>query len=51
MGVYHVWSKQHLARYVHEIAFRWRHRKTTDEARREAALKQIGGKRLKYRDS
>lgn len=49
MGVYHVWSRQHLGRYIHEIAFRWRHRHTTDENRREVALRQIGGKRLKYR--
>lgn len=48
-GVYHVWSKQHLARYCHEFAFRWKYREVTDEARREAALKQIGGKRLKYK--
>jgi transposase-like protein len=48
-GVYHLWSKQHLPRYCHEFAFRWRHRKATDAQRREAALRQIGGKRLKYR--
>jgi hypothetical protein len=48
-GVYHSWSKQHLGRYIHEIAFRWRHRKTDDQQRREAALRQIGGKRLKYK--
>jgi transposase-like protein len=47
-GVYHLWSEQHLERYCNEFAFRWKHRHTTDEARREAALRQIGGKRLKY---
>jgi transposase-like protein len=51
MGIYHVWNKHHLGRYITEIAFRWRHRKTTDEARRETALSQIGGKRLKYKTS
>jgi transposase-like protein len=50
-GVYHSWSKQHLGRYIHEIAFRWRFRKTNDENRREAAIRQIGGKRLKYKTS
>jgi transposase-like protein len=48
-GVYHLWSEQHLARYCSEFSFRWQHRDTTDELRREAALKQIGGKRLKYK--
>jgi len=49
MGIYHVWSKQHLGRYLSEIQFRWQYRKTNDEQRREAALRQIGGKRLKYK--
>jgi hypothetical protein len=34
-----------------EIGFRWKYRKATDELRREAALKQISGKRLKYKTS
>jgi transposase-like protein len=49
MGIYHSWSKTHLARYCHEFSFRWKHRKVTDADRREAALRGIGGKRLKYR--
>jgi transposase-like protein len=47
-GVYHMWSKQHLHRYCHEFSFRWNYRKQNDGARREALIKQIGGKRLKY---
>jgi transposase-like protein len=47
-GVYHMWSKQHLHRYCHEFSFRWNYRKQSDGVRREALIKQIGGKRLKY---
>lgn len=47
-GVYHQWSKKHLHRYCAEYDFRWNHRKISDSARTEAALSQIGGKRLMY---
>jgi transposase-like protein len=48
-GVYHMWSKQHLHRYCHEFSFRWNHRKVSDGMRREAAIRLISGKRLKYK--
>lgn len=47
-GVYHQMSKKHLHRYCAEYDFRWNHRKISDSARTEAALLQIGGKRLMY---
>lgn len=47
-GVYHQMSKKHLHRYCAEYDFRWNHRKISDSARTEAALKSIGGKRLMY---
>jgi transposase-like protein len=47
-GVYHQMSKKHLHRYCAEYDFRWNHRKISDSARTEAALQQIGGKRLMY---
>jgi transposase-like protein len=51
MGTYHHVSEAHLQRYCTEFDFRFTHRRTTDEERAEAALKQVGGKRLMYRDS
>jgi ISXO2-like transposase domain len=47
-GVYHKMSKKHLHRYCAEYGFRWNHRKINDSARTEAALSQIGGRRLMY---
>jgi ISXO2-like transposase domain len=38
-----------LARYVAESVFRWNHRQRNDSERREAAIKQAPGKRLKYK--
>jgi transposase-like protein len=48
-GVYHLMTKPHLHRYVAEYAFRWNHRLVPDSERREAAIKQAPGKRLKYK--
>jgi hypothetical protein len=48
-GVYHSMSKPHLHRYVAEYAFRWNHRQAKDSERRDAAIKQAPGKRLKYK--
>ncbi len=50
-GVYHMMSKQHLHRYCAEFSFRWNWRKQTDGIRREAAIRQIVGKRLKYQEA
>lgn len=47
-GVYHQMSKRHLHRYCAEFTFRWNHRKSTDTQRMEAAMAQVGGKRLLY---
>jgi hypothetical protein len=47
-GVYHLMSKGHLHRYCAEFGFRWNYRQKSDAARREAAIKQAEGKRLKY---
>lgn len=47
-GVYHQFSKKHLFRYCDEFTFRWNHRKATDTQRMEAAMAQVGGKRLLY---
>lgn len=47
-GIFHQLSKKHLHRYCSEFAFRWTHRKVSDGKRTEAAISQIGGKRLMY---
>ncbi len=47
-GSFHHVSRQHLHRYCDEFAFRWNHRKTTDAARTEAALRLAPGCRLTY---
>jgi len=49
IGTYHHVSEAHLQRYCTEFDFRFSHRKTTDDERAAAALKQIGGKRLTYK--
>jgi transposase-like protein len=50
-GVYHHVSKQHLHRYLNEFDFRYNARFVSDVERRDSAIKQVGGKRLTYRDS
>jgi transposase-like protein len=49
VGTFHHVGEQHLQRYVTEFDFRYNLRKTSDAERADAALKQIGGKRLTYR--
>lgn len=49
IGTYHHVSEQHLQKYCTEFDFRFTHRFSTDEQRANAALAQIGGKRLTYR--
>jgi len=48
-GTFHHVSHEHLHRYCDEFAFRWNGRTLTDADRRDAALKQVEGKRLMYR--
>jgi transposase-like protein len=52
VGTYHHVSEAHLQRYCTEFDFRFSYRTAagyTDHERANAALKQIGGKRLTYR--
>ena len=50
-GVYHHVGKHHLHRYLSEFDFRYNARDVSDVERRDLAIKQVGGKRLMYRDS
>jgi transposase-like protein len=50
-GTFHHVSEQHLDRYVDEFAFRYNNREITDAERTAKALKKVGGKRLKYKDT
>lgn len=50
MGSFHHVSKRHLHRYLAEFDFRWNHRKISDSDRTIEAVKNIGGKRLRYKD-
>ncbi|NOY43690.1 MAG: IS1595 family transposase [Planctomycetes bacterium] len=50
-GVYHSMSKAHIHRYCAEYGFRWNHRMVSDSSRRDAAIRRISGKRLKYKTS
>jgi transposase-like protein len=50
-GVYHHVGKQHLHRYLSEFDFRYNARDVSDVERRDSAIRQVGGKRLLYRDS
>jgi hypothetical protein len=50
-GVYHHVSKRHPNRHLSEFDFRYNSRQVSDAERRDLAIKQVGGKRLKYRDS
>ena len=48
-GTFHHISEGHMHRYCDEFAFRWNGRTVTDAERRDAALRQVEGKRLTYR--
>ena len=48
MGTFHHISKEHLAQYCGEFAFRWNYKKSTDTERAFAALASAQGKRLVY---
>jgi hypothetical protein len=50
-GVYHHVGQNHLHRYLTEFDFRYNARDVSDVERRDIAIAQTGGKRLKYRDS
>jgi len=51
MGTFHSVSRKHLPNYLNEFSFRWNTRKMDDGQRVSAAIKQIDGKRLQYRES
>lgn len=51
MGTFHSVSKKHLPNYLNEFEFRWNTRKLNDGQRVSAAIKQVDGKRLQYRES
>ena len=51
MGTFHSVSRKHLPNYLNEFQFRWNTRKMDDGHRVAAAIKQIDGKRLEYRES
>jgi len=51
MGTFHSISRKHLPNYLNEFQFRWDTRKMDDGQRVAAAIKQIDGKRLEYRES
>jgi hypothetical protein len=42
-------SREHMAKYAGEFAFRWNHRAITDGARMVKAVESTEGKRLTYR--
>ena len=50
-GVCHHVGKQRLHRYLSEFDFRYNAREVSDVERRDLSIKQVVGKRLKYRDS
>jgi transposase-like protein len=51
MGTFHSISKKHLPNYLNEFEFRYNTRKVNDAERVSRAIKQVEGKRLKYRES
>jgi hypothetical protein len=50
MGTFHNISRKHLHRYVAEFDFRWNTRKLDDGARTATAIRQVEGKRLRYKE-
>jgi transposase-like protein len=51
MGTFHSISSKHFPNYLNEFEFRWNTRKLNDGERVSAAIKQMDGKRLEYRES
>ena len=51
MGTFHSVSKKHLPNYLNEFEFRHNTRKLDDGKRVAAAIRQVDGKRLTYRES
>ncbi len=51
IGAWHHISREHLAKYANEFAFRWNTRKMTDGSRLVAAVGTIAGKRLTYKQA
>jgi hypothetical protein len=51
MGTFHSVSRKHLQNYLNEFQFRWNTRKMNDGERVSAAIKNVDGKRLEYRES
>jgi hypothetical protein len=51
MGTFHSIARKHLPNYLNEFEFRWNTRKLDDGQRVSAAIKQVDGKRLQYRES
>jgi transposase-like protein len=51
MGTFHSISRKHIPNYLNEFEFRWNTRKLDDGQRVSRAVKQVDGKRLKYRES
>lgn len=49
IGAWHHISREHLARYANEFAFRWNTRHDTDSSRLKTFARWIEGKRLTYR--
>lgn len=51
MGTFHSVTRKHLPNYLNEFQFRWNTRYVNDDERVQAAIKQMDGKRLTYRES
>ena len=51
MGSFHSVTKKHLPNYLNEFEFRYNTRKLDDGERVTAAIRQVDGKRLQYRES
>lgn len=51
MGTFHSVTRKHLPNYLNEFQFRWNTRYVNDDERVQAAIKQMDGKRLTYRQS
>ena len=48
-GIYHHVSREHLARYCDEFAFRYENRKASDSDRAKMLVAKAEGKRLTYK--